>query len=304
MQGLTDYNSLVECVVTYAQHVRHEGAYKRGDNDMVVDSLYKSGKGTQPNSYEWADCSSKELGAFHEGLTCGLCNPDGEDPTPPAPEDRSLDAMYRKGKGKGKGQSRVWTTKGPGKGKGRDSSTGGSGGGARTEREKGKGKGEEKRFCSFCHIQGHLERDCQDKARGGTRKPGPTPRPANSLEQAAGDWTSEEPPMQGSILRGVDALERGCGCIDRSCAVLQRDEFGLDAAEFGAQADFAVEEAFADPTGYVQYTVSPIVDQNQWPTYVPSGSAPVINVSADQKIRNTMENIGKKGRFQNSPLRE
>ena len=52
MQGLTDYNFLVESVVTYAQHVRHEGAYKRGDNDMVVDSLGKFGKGCQPDTSE------------------------------------------------------------------------------------------------------------------------------------------------------------------------------------------------------------------------------------------------------------
>ena len=137
--------SLVESVVTYAQHVRHEGAYKRGDNDMAVDSLGKFGEGCSPDTSEWADYSSEELGAFHEGHACGLCSPDGEDPAQPAPEDRSLDAMYRKGKGKGKGQSRVWQTKGPGKGKGRDSATGG--GGFRTDRDKGKGKGEEKRFC-------------------------------------------------------------------------------------------------------------------------------------------------------------
>ena len=110
--------------------------------------------------------------------------------------------------------------------------------------------------------------------------------------------------MQGSILRGVGALERGCGCLDRSCAVLQRDEFGLDAAEFGAQADFAVEEAFADFTGFVQYTVSPIVDQTQWPTYLPSGSVPVINVSVGQKTTNIMENTLKKSKSQHSSLRE
>ena len=45
MQGLAAYNSLVESFVTYAQHVRHEGAYKRGDNDMSVDSPGKFGKG-------------------------------------------------------------------------------------------------------------------------------------------------------------------------------------------------------------------------------------------------------------------
>ena len=50
MQGLTDYNSLVERVVTYAQHVRHDGAYKHGDNDMAVDSLGKFGKGCSPDT--------------------------------------------------------------------------------------------------------------------------------------------------------------------------------------------------------------------------------------------------------------
>ena len=95
--------------------------------------------------------------------------------------------------------------------------------------------------------------------------------------------------MQGSILRAVGALERQCGCLDRSCAVLQRDEFGLDVSEFGAQADLAVEEAFADSSGYVQYSVSPIVDQSQWPTKALSGSTPVINVQMEQKTRDFME---------------
>ena len=80
------------------------------------------------------------------------------------------------------------------------------------------------------------------------------------------------------------------GCLDRPCAVLQRDEFGLDAAEFGAQADFAVEEAVADSNGHVQYTVSPIVDQSQWPNETLSGSTPVVNVSVDQKTTHIMEN--------------
>ena len=99
--------------------------------------------------------------------------------------------------------------------------------------------------------------------------------------------------MQGRILRSVGALQRECGCLDRSCAVLQRDEFGLDAAEFGAQADFAVEETFEDFTGNVQCTVSPIVDQTQWPTYVPSESATVIKSPVDQNTTNIIEKTGK-----------
>ena len=54
IKGRTDYNSLVESVVLYAQHVRHEGTYKCGDNDMAVDSLGKfgSGKGVSPEASE------------------------------------------------------------------------------------------------------------------------------------------------------------------------------------------------------------------------------------------------------------
>ena len=77
-QGPTDYNSLVESVVTYAQHVQHEGAYKRGDNDMAVDALCKGlgmGKGFLPAPSEWSDYATEEVGAFYEGFTCGALQP-------------------------------------------------------------------------------------------------------------------------------------------------------------------------------------------------------------------------------------
>ena len=97
--------------------------------------------------------------------------------------------------------------------------------------------------------------------------------------------------MQGSILRGVGALDCSCGCLDLSCGVLGRDEFGLDLAEFDAQADLAVEEAFSDPSGHVQYRLSLLLDQSVWPTNLSMESAPVINVTGQQEIGHFMNEV-------------
>ena len=37
--GLTNYNALVESVTQYSQHLRFEGSFQRGDNDMQCDLL-------------------------------------------------------------------------------------------------------------------------------------------------------------------------------------------------------------------------------------------------------------------------
>ena len=99
--------------------------------------------------------------------------------------------------------------------------------------------------------------------------------------------------MQGSILRGVGALDRHCGCLDRSCAVLGRDDFGLDPAEYESRFDFAIEEAFSDPSGRVQYRLSPVLDPNAWPTDLSTEPAPVINVTGEQQSGDLSANMRK-----------
>ena len=147
-------------------------------------------------------------------------------------EDKGKSDNTAEGKGKsnntakGKGQSDI-TSKGKsgntvkGKGK-RDNTAKGKGKSDTTVKGKGKsddqggqGKGTgggtwvEKRFCAHCHLQGHLVANCQAKARGEPAKEGPTPRPANSLEQqhpaAGGDWT-EERGMGGAMGKGKKSM--------------------------------------------------------------------------------------------------
>ena len=55
MQGLTDYNNMISQVVSYSQHIRHQGAYGRGDNDMAVDSLAMAAPGQAPAMADWIE---------------------------------------------------------------------------------------------------------------------------------------------------------------------------------------------------------------------------------------------------------
>ena len=105
-------------------------------------------------------------GGYEAGLTYEV---PGEE-VPEVESDRPADALYRKGKGKGKGKN-------PGKGKGKGFSPGGGGkgygaGGAAKGSPGDGGKGEKtKLHCSWCHVQGHLMRDCRKRAAGEPRKP-------------------------------------------------------------------------------------------------------------------------------------
>ena len=56
-EGLTDYRKLTEQILTYSQHIRFEGAFGRGDNDMDIGSL------------DWASLAAEEIVAFYEGVT-------------------------------------------------------------------------------------------------------------------------------------------------------------------------------------------------------------------------------------------
>lgn len=122
-------------------------------------------------------------------MQAGLISECPYEPVGVYPDDPPLDALYRKGKGKGKGKK--------GKGRGELSKEQeGKGNGYRPQRhsqhnvarpgeqQEGKdgGKGKIQLHCSCCRIQGHLVRDCRKKAAGEPRKPGPIPRPVNSIE--------------------------------------------------------------------------------------------------------------------------
>ena len=106
MQGLTDYNNMISQVVSYSQHIRHQGAYGRGDNDMAVDSLAMAAPGQEPALADWIDYGPGEVASFYEGITSGLCDPEGTEPVEPQPFDQPCDALFRKGKGKGRAKGK------------------------------------------------------------------------------------------------------------------------------------------------------------------------------------------------------
>ena len=211
---------MISQVVSYSKHIGQQGAYGRGDNDMPVDSLAMAAPGQAPAVPDWIDYGPGEVASFYEGITCGLCDPEGTNPVEPQPNDQPCDALFREGKGKGrikgqskgKGQSQFKTSKGM-----LSSAGGGDAAAARPDPN-------EKRFCFHCHLQGRIEKNCHKKARVEPKAEGPTPRATNSLElpaRQAGDYVAEVP-MEGSVLSGIGSLERWCGALGRD------DDFGLD----------------------------------------------------------------------------
>ena len=42
-QGTTGYQDLQASIINYSQHLRFEGSFGRGDNDMNVDALHRDG---------------------------------------------------------------------------------------------------------------------------------------------------------------------------------------------------------------------------------------------------------------------
>jgi len=63
--GLSNYDSMVEQIETYSQHLRHESAYGRGEaDDRMVDLLCKG-----QYSGDWLDQAiGAEVAAFYEGM--------------------------------------------------------------------------------------------------------------------------------------------------------------------------------------------------------------------------------------------
>ena len=89
--GISDYNSMVEQIETYSQHLRHESAYGRGEADgRMVDALSK----------DWlSQATGAEVAAFYDGVQDGTTSDAKEMPEVHS-EDHPLDLMYKKGKGK------------------------------------------------------------------------------------------------------------------------------------------------------------------------------------------------------------
>ena len=202
--GLSNYDSMVEQIETYSQHLRHESAYGRGEaDDRMVDAL---GKAQPQPSGDWLDhATGAEVAAFYEGLQEGMVSTAKDMPDVRA-EDQPLDLMYKKGKGKGKGK------RGPpqGGGKGRDAGQDTGGG-------KGKGNG---KFCKHCLTKNHDESECRKKAAGMSAADSRRTRPARSLEHAQAQLDL----INGKAPQGDWVEQMG----DRDAGFLEREIFALE----------------------------------------------------------------------------
>ena len=244
--GLSDYNSMVEQIETYSQHLRHESAYGRGEaDDRMVDLLSKG-----QYSGDWLDqATGAEVAAFYEGMQEGTVSTAKEMPEMHA-EDLPIDLMYKKGKGKGKGR------RGPpqGGGKGRDRDSGAHAG-------KGQGNG---KFCKHCLTKNHDESECRKKAAGMSASDARRTRPARSLEhaQAQLDLVNGKAPQGDWVEQMAD---RQTGSLDREAYVF---EFELDASEF--QGTEWVQEEDSPPSGA---SSSGLIPRLETPEYVRSALA-------------------------------
>ena len=216
-KGLTNYSGMVEHIESYSAHIRHDGAYARGDNDMDVSSM-----GTEEYLKH---APPEEQAAYWQGVAAGY-DPTGPYPPDDIAQDQPLDAMFKKGKGKGR------TAKAAGKGHG----------GQATARDKGTGKGygdtkpvDKSLLCDHCLIRGHLEKDCRGKAAGKPRRArDANGKPIRSLEQAqeqldslhSSGWERE------SQDQPLGTLDRDLKCLDLDCNPLSDElDFKLDAEE-------------------------------------------------------------------------
>ena len=232
-KGLSNYSSMVAHIESYSAHIRNDGAYNRGDNDMDVSSM-------EVDAYV-AQAPPEEQAAFYQGLAAGATQDDSAPPQTIS-SDRSLCALFNKGMGKGKGKS--------GKGKGREGPTGGG-------KDRGKGFGgqptnpDKDKVCDHCLYKGHIAKNCRKKAAGEpATKKDDRGRPIRSLEkgqevldrlgrQSGEEWVRET--QDGDI----GMLERDAGCLDR-CLYPLSEDFGLDASELFAEEDWVEESEDED----------------------------------------------------------
>ena len=227
-KGLSNYSSMVAHIESYSAHIRNDGAFGRGDNDMDVSTM-------EVEAYI-AQAPADEQAAFYQGVAAGVIQDDSA-PPPTISEDRSLCALYNKGMGKGTGKS--------GKGRGRDAQPGG--------KDKGKGSGgpvtnpDKDKVCDHCLYKGHISKNCRKKAAGEpATKRDDRGRPIRSLEkgqdaldklhrESGDEWVRET--QDGEL----GCLERDIGCLDLDLCPLGED-FGLDASELFAGEDWAEED--------------------------------------------------------------
>ena len=223
-KGLNNYSSMIEHIESYSAHVRHEGAYARGDNDMEISSLYPHRELAEkldamdidsyiPHAPPW------EQAAYYQGIAARYVAENDLAPPSDIAQDPSLDALFKKGKGKGKGRSGkgfgkqgTWSPKGGGR-------SGGAGGG------KGADNPDKDKTCDHCLIKGHIEKDCRGKAAGKPRRPrdaqGRILKSLSQEEKPSPVWERELQEHPG---------DRGCGGLDRDCCPLEV-EFDLNPDE-------------------------------------------------------------------------
>ena len=79
-EGLTDYRQIVANILIFAQTMRFEGAYGRGDNDMDIGSV------------DFDELTPAQLNVFWEAVIAGS---QGEEPPPPPADgnEHFLDAL-------------------------------------------------------------------------------------------------------------------------------------------------------------------------------------------------------------------
>ena len=153
-EGLTNYRTIVENLMTFSQTMRFDGAYGRGDNDMDIGMV------------DWEDLTVAQTNAYWEAFQRGLA---GEEPPPPpeGSDEQFIDALQRKGKGKGKGK------------RGRQGPLTQAYQGGKADRQPNPATAPpqpgqpDKRICHWCQRMGHVMAGCPDKKAG---KPRVAPR--------------------------------------------------------------------------------------------------------------------------------
>ena len=194
-EGLTNYRTIVQNLMTFSQTMRFDGAYGRGDNDMDIGAV------------EWDSLTSEQTNAYWTAFQRGL---EGEEPAPPPPagDESFIDALIRKGKGKGKSKRGPMT---------KAYQTGQASRAPNPLTAPPQPGQPDRRICHRCQKMGHVMAACPDKKAGKPKVAAPPrSRGAGALdtEGSQQDWVEE---------RNLGGLFRDCCALDA--------EWNLNAAE-------------------------------------------------------------------------